>query len=152
VGRLDFNTEGVLLFTNDGDLAQALLHPRCKIAKVYHAKLKGEVALAQLERLRKGVMVEGKRTAPAEVFVLGETERNTWIEIRITEGRTHQVKLMGDAVGSQVLNLVRVNFAGLTVEGLRPGHTRPLTVAEVDALHKLAGGASYRQARRKRHR
>jgi len=150
VGRLDFNTEGVLLFTNDGDLMQGLLHPSHKVAKVYHAKLQGKVPLQKVERLRRGVMLKTGRTKAAEAHVLGETEANTWIELRLTEGRTHQVKEMGDAIGHCVLKLIRVSFAGLTLDELRPGDSRPLTNTEVEELRKLAGVGSLSKAKRSR--
>jgi 23S rRNA pseudouridine2605 synthase len=150
VGRLDFNTEGALLFTNDGDLMHALLHPSHKVAKVYHAKLRGKVPPERIERLRRGVPLPSGRTQPAEAFVLGETETNTWIELLLTEGRTHQVKEMAEAIGHPVVKLMRVSFAGLTLEGLRPGQTRPLTTAEVEELRKLAGAGSLSKAKRRR--
>lgn len=151
VGRLDFNTEGALLLTNDGDLMHGLLHPSRKVAKVYHAKVRGKVPLEKVEQLRRGVMLKTGRTKQAEAFVLGETETNTWIELRLTEGRTHQVKEMGDAIGHPVVKLIRVAFAGLTLEGLKPGETRPLTKAEVEELRKLAGISSLSKAKRTRH-
>jgi 23S rRNA pseudouridine2605 synthase len=151
VGRLDFNTEGVLLFTNDGELMQGLLHPSRKVAKVYHAKLRGKVPPEEIESLRRGVALKTGRTRPAEACVLGETDKNTWIELRLTEGRTHQVKEMGDAIGHPVVKLSRVAFAGITVEGLRPGETRPLTTAEIEDLRKLAGVGSLSKAKRGRH-
>jgi 23S rRNA pseudouridine2605 synthase len=150
VGRLDFNTEGALLFTNDGDLMQGLLHPSRKVAKVYHAKLRGKVPLEKVERLRTGVMLKTGRTKAAEAHVLGETESNTWVELRLTEGRTHQVKEMGDAIGHAVVKLIRVAFAGLTLDELKPGETRPLTNAEIEDLRKLAGVGSFSKAKRGR--
>jgi 23S rRNA pseudouridine2605 synthase len=150
VGRLDYATEGVLLFTNDGDLMQGLLHPSRHVAKIYHAKLRGKVPVEQIEKLRRGVLIKSGRTKPAEAFILGETESNTWVELRLTEGRTHQVRDMGDAIGHPVVKLTRVSFAGLTVEGMRPGETRPLTTAEVEDLRKLAGVGSLSKAKRGR--
>jgi 23S rRNA pseudouridine2605 synthase len=153
VGRLDYDTEGVLLFTNDGDLAHALLHPRRQVPRVYHAKLKGRLEVAELERLRQGVRLEDGHLARAtEVFVVAETERNSWIEVELTEGRTHEVKQMGSAIGHLVLKLIRVSFGGLRADGLRPGTSRPLTTAEIEALRKLSGAGSLRQAKRARHR
>ena len=146
VGRLDYDTEGVLLLTNDGDLAHALLHPRRGVPRIYHAKLKGRLAIADLERLRRGVVLEDGRRASGEVFVLQETEKNTWIELGLTEGRTHEVKQMGDAIGHPVLKLIRVSFAGQRADGLRPGESRPLTEAEIDSLRRVAGLGSLRRA------
>jgi 23S rRNA pseudouridine2605 synthase len=150
VGRLDYATEGVLLFTNDGDLMQGLLHPSRHVTKVYHAKLRGKVPDEQMEKLRSGVLIKSGRTKPAEAFILGETESNTWIELQLTEGRTHQVRDMGDAIGHPVVKLTRVAFAGLTVEGMRPGETRPLTTTEIEALRKLATVGSLSKAKRGR--
>ena len=150
VGRLDYNTEGALLFTNDGDLMQGLLHPSRHVAKVYEAKLRGKVTVEQIEQLRRGVVIQGRKTKPAEVFILGETESNTWIELHLTEGRTHQVREMAEAIGHPVVKLSRIAFAGLTAEGLRPGDTRPLTTAEIEELRKLAGVGSFSKAKRSR--
>jgi 23S rRNA pseudouridine2605 synthase len=150
VGRLDYNTEGGLLFTNDGDLMQGLLHPSRHVAKVYHAKLRGKVPVEQIEKLRRGVMLKSGKTKPAGAFILSETESNTWLEIELTEGRTHQVKDMADVIGHPVVKLTRVAFAGLSVEGLRPGETRPLTIAEIEDLRKLAAVGSFSKAKRSR--
>jgi len=151
VGRLDYNTEGVLLLTNDGELMHRLLHPSRHVPKVYHAKLKGKVPLEKLERLRRGVRLFSGMTKPAEAFVLDETAKNTWIELRLTEGRTHQVKEMAEAIGHPVLKLIRVAFANITLEGLKPGDTRTLTTREVEELRKMAGLGSLSQAKRARH-
>jgi 23S rRNA pseudouridine2605 synthase len=150
IGRLDYNTEGGLLFTNDGDLMQGLLHPSRHVTKIYHAKLRGKVTVEDMERLRKGIVLKSGKTKPAEALVLGETESNTWIELRLTEGRTHQVRDMADAIGHPVVKLTRVAFAGLTVEGLRPGENRQLTVAEIEELRKLAGVGSFSKGKRSR--
>jgi 23S rRNA pseudouridine2605 synthase len=150
VGRLDYATEGVLLFTNDGELMQGLLHPSRHVTKVYEAKLRGKVPVEQIEKLRRGVLIKGRKTKPAEAFILGETESNTWIQLHLTEGRTHQVKDMGDAIGHPVVKLSRISFAGLTTEGLRPGETRPLTNAEIEELRQLAGVGSFSKAKRAR--
>jgi 23S rRNA pseudouridine2605 synthase len=151
VGRLDYDTEGVLLFTNDGDLANGLAHPRRQIARVYHAKLKGRLVVKELEQLRKGVPIGGGHTAKApDAHVLQETEANTWVELDLKEGRTHEVKEMGDAIGHPVLKLIRVAFGGQRADNLRAGQVRALTEAEVESLRKLAGVGSLRQARRAR--
>jgi 23S rRNA pseudouridine2605 synthase len=150
VGRLDYATEGALLFTNDGDLMQGLLHPSRHVTKVYEAKLRGKVPVEQIERLRRGIVLNGRKTKPAEAFILGETESNTWIELHLTEGRTHQVRDMADAIGHPVVKLSRVAFAGLTVAGLKPGETRPLTTAEIEDLRKQAGVGSFSKGKRAR--
>jgi pseudouridine synthase len=139
VGRLDFYTEGVLLFTNDGDLAAALLHPRGHVEKTYHVKLRGGVSDEQLERLRKGVRLDdGRRTLPAQVDTLKFTGTHQWLVMTIREGRSRQIHRMCDAVGLQVIKLARVAFGGITYFGLRVGESRFLSPEEVHDLKKLA--------------
>ncbi|UJR81180.1 pseudouridine synthase [Sandaracinus amylolyticus] len=137
VGRLDFHTSGVLLVTNDGELTDALLHPRKDVPKIYVAKLRGHVHVEDLDRLRNGVVLDdGHKTKPAEVFVLREEDRNTWVQITLYEGKNRQIHRMGDAVGHPVLRLARVSFAGITAEGLRPGQWRELDARELEKLKK----------------
>jgi 23S rRNA pseudouridine2605 synthase len=137
VGRLDFHTSGALLLTNDGELTDALLHPRRDVPKVYVAKVRGQVAIEALEALRKGVALDdGQRTKPADVFVLREEERNTWLQITLYEGRNRQIHRMGDAIGHPVLRLARTSFAGVASEGLRPGEHRALSNDELEKLKK----------------
>jgi 23S rRNA pseudouridine2605 synthase len=137
IGRLDYHTSGALLVTNDGELADALLTPRRKVPKVYAAKLKGFLDVPELDRLRNGVRLDdGYVTQKAEVFVLREEERNTWVQITLTEGKNRQIHRMAEAIGHPVQRLVRVSFAGLGTEGLRPGDYRPLTRTELDKLKK----------------
>jgi 23S rRNA pseudouridine2605 synthase len=145
VGRLDFYTEGVLLFTNDGDLAAALLHPRGHVEKTYNVKIRGKVTDTQIERLRAGVRLrdtdDKRKTAPAKVDRLQFTGTHTWLVMSIREGRTRQIHKMCDAVGLQVIKLSRVAFGGITYFGLRIGESRMLERDEVQALEKLAKGA-----------
>jgi 23S rRNA pseudouridine2605 synthase len=137
VGRLDFHTSGALLLTNDGELTDALLHPRRDVPKVYVAKVRGLVPIAALEALRKGVVLDdGQKTKPADVFVLREEERNTWLQITLYEGRNRQIHRMGDAIGHPVLRLARMSFAGIASEGLRPGEHRELSNDELEKLKK----------------
>lgn len=144
VGRLDFYTEGVLLFTNDGDLASALLHPRGHVEKTYHVKVRGKVTDTQIERLRAGVRlrdgdkVEKRKTAPAKVDRLRYTGTHTWLVMTIREGRSRQIHKMCDTVGLQVIKLARVAFGGITYFGLKIGESRMLERDEVRALEKLA--------------
>jgi 23S rRNA pseudouridine2605 synthase len=139
VGRLDFNTDGVLLLTNDGDLANRLMHPRYGVAKTYHAKLQGELSPAALAQLAEGVRLEdGSKTQPATVRVLESESKHPWIEITIKEGKNRQVHRMAEAVGNSVVKLSRVRYGPLTVEDLRPGRWRPLTARELGALRALA--------------
>jgi 23S rRNA pseudouridine2605 synthase len=138
VGRLDYHTEGVLLLTNDGELAHALMHPRNQVPRVYHVKLKGIVAPGVLDRLRSGVSLDGEKVKAEKLSIIGDTGKHTWIELTLREGRNRQVHRMMEAVECAVLKLVRVAYAGLTVEDLPPGRYRALTQAEVNELRKLA--------------
>ncbi len=135
VGRLDFHTSGALLVTNDGELAEALLHPSRKVPKVYVAKLRGDVDTGALEALRNGVELDdGHMTAPADVIVLREESGSTWVRITIHEGRNRQIVRMGDAVGHPVSRLARLSFAGIDTDRIRPGEIRPLEEKEVEKL------------------
>lgn len=135
VGRLDFQTSGALLLTNDGELAQALLHPTRAVPKTYNAKLQGELDEARLTQLRSGVVLDdGQKTAPAEVSILRKDEKATSIEITIAEGKNRQIHRMGEAIARTVLRLTRISFAGLTLEGLRAGQLRPLKPTEISDL------------------
>jgi len=139
VGRLDFYTEGVLLFTNDGELQSALLTPKSRIEKIYHVKIRGEVKPRHIEALREGVVVEGRKTLPAKVDVLRKVGRHTWLVMTITEGRSRQIHRMAEALGYQVIKLMRVSFGKITYFGLKVGQARKLTDAEVHHLRQLAG-------------
>lgn len=142
VGRLDAESEGALLLTNDGDMAFRLTHPKHEIGKVYEVRVDGEPSGEDLDKLRKGVFLEGRRTAPARIQVLRGGPRRTSLRIEIHEGRKREIRKMFEALGYEVTGLLRVRFAGLTLEGLRPGQWRYLKKAEVDNLRKLTGAAS----------
>ena len=135
VGRLDADTTGVLLLTNDGPLAHRLAHPRYEVDKVYEAEVEGDPSPDVLRRLAEGVELEDGRTAPARARRLGRGR----IELTIHEGRTHQVKRMCEAVGHPVRSLHRSSHAGLDVGDLAPGASRQLTRGEVAALRRLVG-------------
>jgi 23S rRNA pseudouridine2605 synthase len=130
VGRLDVDTTGVLLLTNDGDLAHRLAHPKYEVEKVYEAIVEGEPSEDALRRLAEGVELEDGPTAPARVKRLGPSR----VELAIHEGRNRQVKRMLEAVGHPVRRLHRSRYAGLTVDGLAAGDWRELTDREVRAL------------------
>jgi 23S rRNA pseudouridine2605 synthase len=136
VGRLDADTTGALLLTNDGELAHRLAHPRYEVQKVYEARVEGEPSEDTLERLRTGIDLDDGRTAPAEARILGPGA----VELSIHEGRKHQVKRMLAAVGHPVLDLHRSRYAGLTLEGLEPGASRELEPSEVDQLRARQPG------------
>jgi 23S rRNA pseudouridine2605 synthase len=133
VGRLDADTTGALLLTNDGELAHRLAHPRYEVDKVYEAVVEGDPEDEALGKLRKGVDLDDGRTAPAQARRLGPSE----LELVIHEGRKHQVKRMLDAVGHPVTRLHRSRYAGLNVEGLEPGAWRELEPFEVGRLRDL---------------
>lgn len=140
VGRLDFYTEGVLLFTNDGELAAALLHPRRHVEKTYHVKIRGEVRPDDIQKLRDGVTLDdGRKTMPAKVDLLEFTGKHTWLVMTIKEGRSRQIHRMAEALGYQVIKLARVAFGGLTYFGLKIGEHRRLTDHEIRALRHTAG-------------
>jgi pseudouridine synthase len=142
VGRLDADTTGALLLTNDGPLANRLAHPRYEVDKVYEAEVEGRPSSEALARLAEGVELEDGLTAPAEVRRLGPSR----LELVLHEGRKHQVKRMCEAVGHPVRRLHRREYAGLTVEDLEPGEWRELRADEVKRLR-----ASTPKARRSRH-
>lgn len=154
IGRLDYHTRGVLLLTNDGDLAARLTHPRHKVPKTYHAKFQGQLPAEILDSLMQGVTLEdGTRTRPlAEMSIVRETQTNTWAQLTLTQGLYRQVRRMGEAVGRPVLKLIRVSFAGVTADGLREGQWRRLREDEVEHLRQMAGTAEPAKRRRKRGR
>jgi 23S rRNA pseudouridine2605 synthase len=133
VGRLDADTTGALLLTNDGPLAHRLMHPRYEVEKVYEADVEGEPSDEALARLAHGVELEDGRTASARARRLAPSR----LELTLHEGRKHQVKRMCEAVGHPVLRLHRLAYAGLTVEGLAPGEWRELAAADVRRLKAL---------------
>lgn len=149
VGRLDRDAEGLLLLTNDGDLAAALTHPAGEVPKVYRTKLKGMPTEEALSKLMFGVDLEDglARAEYVHMVDLGrrQSRTNAWIELTVTEGRNHLVKRMCAAIGHPVLKLRRMQFANLDMEGLRPGQHRNLGKEEVRKLRAIA-----RDARRRR--
>jgi pseudouridine synthase len=133
VGRLDIDTSGVLLLTNDGELSHRLAHPSFEVDKVYVADVQGEPSAETLARLAAGVELEDGRTAPARVRQLGRGR----VELTIHEGRNRQVKRMLEHVGHPVRKLRRVRYGPLTTAGLEPGDWRELTPAELGSLRRL---------------
>jgi 23S rRNA pseudouridine2605 synthase len=134
VGRLDYNTEGLLLLTSDGDWANRLMHPRHEIEKEYHVRVRGKVHKSQLDQLSNGVEIDGKKTAPATVRLIKDGEQNDWLSITIHEGRNRQIRRMCEAVSLLVVRLKRVRYGVLSMGQLKPGEFRYLSQAEVDAL------------------
>ncbi|MDD2420930.1 MAG: pseudouridine synthase [Heliobacteriaceae bacterium] len=138
VGRLDQDTAGLLVLTNDGELAYRLTHPRYGVQKVYHACLQGRVNNQGLQALAKGVLLTDGWTAPAKVRLL-RREADSWVELIIREGRNRQVRRMAIAVGHPVKSLIRVGFGPLTLQGLAPGKFRRLKPPELTALKRAVG-------------
>ncbi len=140
VGRLDYDTEGLLLLTNDGELSQRLLHPRYHVPKTYQVKVKGVLGDAQIRMLERGVKLSDGMTGQSYVKKIRKTEENSWIELTIFEGRTHQVKRMLEAVEHSVLKLKRTRFGPLTLGTLPAGEHRFLTDPEIHRLRAAAAG------------
>ena len=147
VGRLDFDAEGFVLLTNDGELAHTLLHPRRHVPKTYTVKLRGTPDARAMEMLRTGVNLaeeEGRpfyRTAPCEARIVKTGRSNCWLEMILFEGRNHQVKRMGDAIGHPVIRLVRTEFGGIELGDLPTGAWRFLDHAEIHLLKTWQRGA-----------
>jgi 23S rRNA pseudouridine2605 synthase len=139
VGRLDYDSEGLILLTNDGDFSNKLLHPSSKIPKTYAVKIKGMITEEQMKRLRLGVRLEDGKTEPARVRFLRESETNSWLEISITEGRKRQIRRMVEAVGHPAIKLRRISINGLKLGGLKIGAIRALTDKELQLLRQEAG-------------
>jgi pseudouridine synthase len=138
VGRLDFHSSGLILLTNDGELANFLMSRASAIPRTYHVKLEGRPGPADLARLEQGIVLDGRRTAPARIRLLAERDK-PWYEITLTEGRYHQVRRMFERIGQGVVKLKRVRIAFLTDESLAPGQFRHLTSAEVKRLRNWKG-------------
>ena len=138
VGRLDKDTTGLILLTNDGELTHRLTHPRFAVAKIYRAKVKGRVLEDELKRLSGGVSLEEGVTAPCNVKALSFAKEATVCEIEIREGKKRQVRRMFDAIGHKVLDLKRVSFASIGLGDLEEGEFRSLSADEVERLKRLA--------------
>jgi len=137
VGRLDYNTEGLLLLTNDGEWANRLMHPRHEVEKEYHVRVRGKVMDQQLKRMADGVELEDGKTAPAVVELIKSGEQNDWISVTIHEGRNRQVRRMCEAVSLSVVRLKRIRYGSLSLGSIRDGQYRYLTDAEVQELSGL---------------
>jgi len=144
VGRLDYDSEGLLLFTNDGELAARLMHPRHDVERVYEARVRGVPDAHAIDRLTRGIMLDGRRTAPARVrhpqprtTATGGSQAT--LEIALHEGRKHQVRRMLEAVGHPVVRLRRIRIGPIEDESLTTGHYRDLTAPELTRLRRAAG-------------
>jgi pseudouridine synthase len=137
VGRLDQDSEGLLLLTNDGELAFRLTHPRYEVKKMYLVRVAGEIAAGEISKLRKGIFLDGRKTAPAKISPLEQNPQTSVLQVEVHEGRKREVRRMFEAVGHRVLWLKRVAFAGLQLEHLPSGKWRPLTRNEIRHLKRL---------------
>ena len=142
VGRLDYDTTGVLLLTNDGELTNKLTHPKNNIEKVYVAKIEGIITGIDINKLKKGVVIDNFKTSPARVKLKSYDKKSqtSLVELTIHEGHNHQVKKMFEAVGYNVIKLTRIRFAGMDVKSLKSGEYRELNPKEVKRLYGLLAG------------
>ena len=134
VGRLDYDTSGLIILTNDGEFANMLMHPRHEVEKVYKAEVEGKLNAGEVEKLEKGLDIGGYVTAPASVRIIGESSYRSVVEIRMHEGKNRQVRRMFEAIGHPVIRLKRTAIGGITAGGLEEGRWRYLSKAEVEKL------------------
>jgi len=140
IGRLDYDAEGALLLTDDGDLANKLMHPKFGVERTYLVKVKGLPSDSSLEKLKGGVRLEDGMATPKSVDRYETAEKNTWLQIVVTEGRPHLIKRLCAAIGHPVQRLFRPSHAGINLGNLRPGQIRRLTKDEVEVLMGVASG------------
>ena len=140
VGRLDYDTSGLLILTNDGELTNLLIHPKSNVEKVYVAKIEGIVKSELIKKMCSGVIIDGKRTARAKAKIkkIDKRKNSSIVELIIHEGKNHQVKKMFEAIGYKVIKLKRERFGTLSLNGLKSGEYRHLTIKEVKTLYSLA--------------
>lgn len=139
IGRLDYNTSGLLLLTNDGDLANKLMHPKYHIYKTYIAEVEGRVSDESINQLKKGITIEDYKTAPAKVKLLKYIDNKSLVQISIYEGKNRQVRKMLDAVGHEVKTLKRISFGEISLEDLKVGSWAHLSNEEVEFLKRSQG-------------
>ncbi|MCI0528805.1 MAG: rRNA pseudouridine synthase [Nitrospira sp.] len=137
VGRLDYDTEGLLLLTNDGNLAHGLMHPSYEVPKTYLAKVKGVLKDEEIKKLEKGVPLLDGKTAPCTIKKIRKTQENSWLEVTLHEGKKRQVRRMLEKINHPVLKLKRIRYAFLGLAGLLPGQYRHLSSQEVKRLKSL---------------
>jgi 23S rRNA pseudouridine2605 synthase len=140
VGRLDFDTEGVLLLSNDGDFAYEMTHPKHEVEKEYYCVVEGSPDPASVNKLRQGVEINGFVTSPAKVTLIEQLEKHTVFRMVIHEGKNRQVRRMFEAIGHPVIYLRRESFGGLRIKDMSPGEWRKLTDEEIKKLKSLTGG------------
>lgn len=139
VGRLDKQSEGLILLTNDGQLTYRLTHPRFGHSKVYYVEVEGSIAEEELERWRKGLPLDGRRTAPAKITVIDRTTQNTALHITLKEGRKRQIRRIAASLGHPVTRLIRIQMGPTKLGELGPGKWRHLTAQEIHDLRKSVG-------------
>lgn len=139
VGRLDFDSDGLLIFTNDGELANGLMHPKLKVDKVYRVEVTGRPSKGEIERLRSGVEIDGRLTAPAIIKPITGKGENAVFRVIIHEGRKRQIRRMFEAVGRRVISLKRLSYGPVSLGSLKVGAVRPLAQVEIDGLKTAAG-------------
>lgn len=142
VGRLDLNSEGLILLTNDGEFTNLIAHASHNIAKVYEVKVKGKPSEVQVRKIARGVLINGVKTAPAKIVLMEETDTNAWYEVTLHEGRNQQIRKMFDSIGHSVVKLRRVAIGFLKDEKLKPGELRFLNEVEVKRFFKTSGKTS----------
>lgn len=148
VGRLDYDTSGVLLLTNDGDLAHRLAHPRFGVEKTYRATIAGRLSSQDMRHLREGVELGEDRAAPAKVRIVAVRSEHSVVDLTLHEGRNRQVRRMFDRLGHPVVELTRLRFGPIALGALPPGRTRPPSAREAGALERLGAPFSGRPAER----
>ena len=137
VGRLDFDAEGLLILTNDGDLAHALHHPSFQVPKVYRVKVSPRATEEGIHHMETGVLLDGKKTLPAKVVLEHASSEGSTLRITLVQGLKNQIKRMAASVGLRVINLKRISVGPVSLKGMSPGQIRPLSPSEVNALHKI---------------
>ncbi|MFZ5632711.1 MAG: pseudouridine synthase [Bacillota bacterium] len=145
VGRLDYDSEGLLLLTNDGDLTLQLTHPSHGIAKTYRVRVRGLPRPQDIDQLTAGIMLDDGMTAPARIEFIGERDGNALLEVTIREGRNRQIRRMFEKIGHGVIRLKRIKIGDLVLGDLKPGQYRKLSASEVRRLKKMAAGRNKSQ-------
>lgn len=136
IGRLDYDTSGLLLLTDDGDLANKLMHPKYHIFKTYEADIKGSISEDSINILKNGILIDGYKTAPAKVKLINRSQKNTSVQISIHEGKNRQVRKMFEKIGHRVIKLKRISFGNINLGGLMEGQWIYLTDDEIKYLKR----------------
>ncbi|WP_300392482.1 pseudouridine synthase [Fusobacterium sp.] len=137
IGRLDYDTEGLIILTNDGEVFNKVIHPRTEVYKTYLVEARGNINMSTLNKLKRGIMLDDKITLPAKAKIILADEKHTVLHFAIKEGRNRQVRRMFESVGHNVINLKRIMLGELNLDGLEIGEYRPLTKKEINYLYSL---------------